>query len=116
MSINNIYKHLFINSRIYVVSLLFMVYALQAIAAPQHHKAKKKGVVHSMTVLLVNLENNNEPYIGVIFQVSQRRYKLPKDANPAYLQLLKESQHDHTPVLVERAKEESDIIVSVKKP
>ena len=68
-----------------------------------------------MTVLSVAPANNDETYISVIFQVSQRRYKLPKNANPAYLKLLRESEKSHTPVLVERAKEESDIIVSVKK-
>ena len=77
--------------------------------------AKKKGVVHSMIVIIVNPPNNDETFIGVIFRVSQRKYKLPKDANPEYLKLLKDSEKNHTPVLVERATEESDVIVSVKK-
>jgi hypothetical protein len=69
-----------------------------------------------MTVLEVGAPVNDEPFIRIIFRVSQRIYKLPKDANPKYLDLLKESQHSHIPVLVRRAKEESDVILSVEKP
>lgn len=98
-----------------LLSLLFMTPALSATAKQAHRKAKKKGVVHAMTVLMISPPSNEETSIGVIFQVSQRRYKLPKDANPAYLKLLKESQANHTPVLVERASEASDVIVSVHK-
>ena len=84
--------------------------------AIQKKHAKKKTVVQSMTVMEVGQPVNDEPFLRVIFRVSQRIYKLPKDANPKYMQLLKASEHDHTPVLVERSKEESEVIISVKKP
>jgi hypothetical protein len=117
MPVKSIHKKLLINStcRLCLLGLLFIVYSLQPAVAHGHHKIKQKGVVHAMIVLSVNLPNNDETFIGVIFRVSQRRYKLPKDANPAYLKLLKESEKDHTSVLVERAREQSDVIVSVKK-
>jgi hypothetical protein len=92
-----------------------MLCTVHSFANARHHKAKKKGVVHSMIVLNITPANNNETFIGVIFRVSQRKYKLPTDANPKYLQLLKESGQNHTPVLVELATEESDVIVSVEK-
>jgi len=98
-----------------LLSLLFMVYSIHAIAGSKHHKTKTKGVVYSMTALYVNPPNNDETFIGIIFRESQRKYKLPKDANPQYLDLLKESEKKHIPVLVERVKEESDVIVSVKR-
>ncbi len=116
MPVESTHKKLLINSTcIFMLSLLFMVSAFPLTAAPRKHKNKVKGVVRPMTVIAVEPPNNNETYISVIFQISQRRYKLPKDANPAYIKLLKESARNHTPVLIERAKEESDIIMSVKK-
>ena len=116
MSVNSISRKAFLNSASRsLLGLLFMACALHTQAATKKHKAKKTGVVHSMTVIMVAPPNNDEPFIGVIFRVSQRQYKLPKNANPEYLMLLRESEKNHTPVLVERAKEESDVIVSVKR-
>jgi hypothetical protein len=91
-----------------------------SVAAPscatQKKHAKKKGVVHTMTVLEVQPPRKDETYIEVSFRISQRIYKLPKNANPKYLELLKQSEREHTPVMVWRAKEESDVIVTVEKP
>jgi len=97
-----------------MLGLFFMLTATPAIALPQKHN-KHKGVVHSMTVLAVRPANNDEPYFNVLFRISQRIYKLPKDANPAYLALLKESATKHTPVLVRRANEGSDVIMGVER-
>jgi hypothetical protein len=97
------------------LSLLFVLSVAATSRANQKKHAKKKGVVHAMTVLEVQQPQKDETYIGVSFRVSQRIYKLPKDANPKYLELLKQSERQHTPVMVWRAKEESDVIVSVEK-
>lgn len=112
------YKRSWINSvcSLCILGLLFCVGPGAATAGQKKHVVKKKGVVHSMTVMEVGQPVNDEPSIRVMFRVSQRIYKLPKDANPKYLELLKESQQYHTPVLVRRAKEESDVILSVEKP
>ena len=99
-----------------MLGLLFMAFTNSATAAQKKHAPKKKGVVQSVTVLEVGAPVNDDPFIRIIFRVSQRIYKLPKDANPKYLDLLKESMHNHTPVQVRRAKEESDVILSVEKP
>ena len=111
-------KKSFINSTccLCMLGLLFMAIPNPANAGQKKHASKKKGVVQSMTVLEVGAPVNDEPSIRIIFRVSQRIYKLPKDANPKYLDLLKESAQKHTPVLVRRAKEESDVILSVEKP
>ena len=54
-------------------------------------------------------------FIPVNFLESARFYKLPMDANPAFLELLKASEHNHIQVLVKRADEKSDIILSVER-
>ena len=72
--------------------------------------------MHAMTVLEVRMPEKEVTYVSVIFKVSQRIYKLPNDANPKYLQLLKESEKKHSPVNVWRAREESDVIIRVDKP
>ena len=93
-----------------------MTWAIASLAIQKRVSADKKGVVYSMTVLEVGPPDKNVTYINVIFRVSQRVYKLPTDANPEYLRLLKESEKYHTAVLVRRVKEESDVIVSVERP
>ena len=69
-----------------------------------------------MTVAAIRTPGNNETFIRITFLQSQRFYKLPNDANPTYLDLLKESEKEHTPVIIRRAKEESDVILNVRKP
>lgn len=99
-----------------MLGLLFLVFTFHYCSATQRHKTKRKGVENTMTVAAIRASNNNETFIRVTFLQSQRFYKLPNDANPAYLKLLQESEKEHTPVIIKRAKEESDVILSVRKP
>ena len=98
-----------------MLCLLFMAVSFQGQAA-RHNKKKVKGVEHTMTVVAIRPPNNNEPFVRVSFARSQRFYKLPNDADPRYMYLLKASEKDHSPVVIKRAKEESDVILSVRKP
>ena len=98
------------------MSLLFSVGPTQSYAVMKGQKIRKKGIVQTMYVAKVYPAKNNETYITVIFDVSQRFYKIAKDANPKYLELLKESEKNHTPLSIRRDKEESVIITEVKKP
>jgi hypothetical protein len=116
MSIKNIFKRSLVDSTgMFLLSLLFMVFTLHGRAAAQKAVKRKKAVVNEMTVIEVAAPRSGETFFTVTFMVSQRRYKLPQNANPNYLKLLRESGRKHVPVLVERAKEESDTILSVKK-
>jgi hypothetical protein len=117
MSIKYTDRKTLINSTRYIclLSLLFIAFSFHSIAATKHHKVTKQGVIHSMTVIDVGPLADDAHNLGVIFRISQMKYKLPKDANPEYLRLLKESEKNHTPVLVERATEQSNVIISVKK-
>ena len=72
-------------------------------------------VTHVMTVASVRPANSSETFVEVTFSESQRFYKLPNDANPKYLQLLKASEKNQSPVIVSRANEMSDVILSVAK-
>ena len=99
-----------------LLGLLFCVFIFQYAGATQRHKGKRKRVENTMTVAAIRTPGNNETFIRITFLQSQRFFKLPNDANPAYLNLLKESEKDNTPVIVKRAKEESDVILSVRKP
>lgn len=94
---------------------MLLVISLHSCAAQKKHKAKHKRVEYSLTVAAIRPANNDDAYITVTFLESARFYRLPKDANPAYLELLKGSEKDHKPVLVRRREETSDIIISVKK-
>ena len=98
-----------------MLGLLFLLLTIPSFSAPKH-KPKKKGVENTMTVAAIRPPNGGETFVRVTFLQSQRFYKLPNDANPDYLVLLKESEKGHTPVVIKRAKEESDIILSVRKP
>ncbi len=98
-----------------VLGLLFMLLTVPSFSAPKH-KLKKKGVENTMTVAAIRPPVSSETFVRVTFLQSQRFYKLPNDANPNYLALLKESEKSHTPVVIKRAKEESDVILSVRKP
>lgn len=118
MPIDRTYKKKFINSICFIsiLSLFFCTNpALTVYAVKKHKQQHKKGVEYSMTVAAIRPVNNDETYITIIFNESARFYKLPKNANPAYLDLLKESEKNKTRVLVGRVREESDVILSVKK-
>jgi hypothetical protein len=118
MSINNTFHKLHISSvnASRLLSLLLLCLSLHACAAVKKHKAKSKSVVYSLTVAGIRPENKGDTFVRVSFLQSARFYKLPKDANPEYLILLKESEKSHKPVMVERANETSDVIISVTKP
>jgi len=73
-------------------------------------------VENTMSVIEIRQANEHDTFWTITFGRSQRFYKLANDANPKYLELLKASAHDHTPVVIKRAKEESDVILSVGKP
>lgn len=114
MSIRKYYRQLIINSRgVFLLSLLFMVCTLNATAGPA--VKKKKIVVDTMIVMEVNPAGKGTTYHEVTFRRSARHYRLSTKANPAYLQLLKESAQKKTPVLVERADVGADVILSVKR-
>lgn len=77
---------------------------------------KKNVVEYTMTVADVFPPQGDDNFSKVTFYQSQRFYKLPNDANPTYIKLLKEAKQNKTPVTIKRAYEESDVILSVKKP
>jgi hypothetical protein len=70
-------------------------------------------VAKMMTVAMIR--PTEDKFIPINFLESARFFRLAKDANPAYLELLKESERGHFKVLVKRASEESDLIVSVER-
>lgn len=95
--------------------LFFLVCALQSCEAMKGNKKQTKNVAQIMTVAAIRAANPNDTFIRVTFSQSQRFYKLPNDADPAYLKLLKESVKNNTPVIITRAGEKSDVILSVEK-
>jgi hypothetical protein len=78
-------------------------------------RAKQKSVTYSLTVAAINEGTAADTHLEVTFSESARFYKISKNANPAYIRLLKESRKNNTPVMVKRANEDSDVILSVKK-
>ena len=102
-------------SLIGLLVLLLIIVVFPAFCIQKKHLFQRKGVVHTMTVLEVSPPEKDADYISVAFQKSQRVYKLPINAHARYLRVLKESERDHTPVRVWRAKEASDVITCVKK-
>jgi len=68
-----------------------------------------------MTVAAIRPAGNDQAFIQVSFYESQRFYKLPKDANPAYIKLLTESERRKTTVTIKRASEYSDVILTVTR-
>ncbi|MFI5196575.1 MAG: hypothetical protein ACHQD8_05755 [Chitinophagales bacterium] len=79
------------------------------------NKKKSKSVAQAMTVAAIRAANPKNTFIEVTFSESQRFYKLPNDADPKYLILLKESEKNNTPVIIKRVSEYSDVILSVSK-
>lgn len=98
-----------------LLSLLFLLASFQVFAIGKHKKAKNKNVENTMTVAAIRPATNDQAFIKVSFNESQRFYKLPKDANPVYIELLKESEKNHTQVTIKRSSEYSDVILNVKK-
>jgi hypothetical protein len=98
-----------------MLCLFFTTFFNFAAFAHKGHKTKKKFVEAGMTVAKVRPANNEETFITIIFQQSARFYKIPKDSNPAFLELLKDSEKNKTEVLIKRADEASDIILGVRK-
>jgi len=115
MPVKTIPKKYSINSIVSfcLLSLLFLVNTSDTIA--KGHKKKNKGVENTMVVAGIRTANPGDTFVRVTFNESQRFYKLPNDANPHYMELLKQSEKNQTAVIVTRAKEESDIILEVKK-
>lgn len=68
-----------------------------------------------MTVAAIRPASKDETFVTVIFLQSARFFKLPNNANPVYLELLKTSEKTHQPITVLRTNDESDVIVGVKK-
>ncbi|MGZ4034259.1 MAG: hypothetical protein ACXVPU_17140 [Bacteroidia bacterium] len=59
--------------------------------------------------------DGNENFDRIVFKRSERIYRLAKDSKPEYLELLKDSQTNNSPVIIKRADEKSDLILSVEK-
>jgi hypothetical protein len=77
---------------------------------------KTKSVAYKLTVANINAGTATDKNYEVTFLESARFYKISKKANPTYIGLLQESQKNNSPVMVSRANEYSDVILSVKKP
>jgi hypothetical protein len=100
-----------------MLSLLLLAGSLQSFATSKGHKIKKKAVEKTMTVAGFPPSEAKDAgkYVTVSFNESARFYRLSVKSDPAYMKLLKESERDHTSVVVKRADEKSDIILNVKK-
>jgi hypothetical protein len=99
-----------------LVSLFFLTTVTQSCAL-QKNKKKMGGdqVEYALTVAAIRPAAGEDAYIEVIFNESARFYRLPRNAAPEYLELLRESEKKSMPVLVKRANEYSDIILRVKR-
>jgi hypothetical protein len=95
-----------------MLSLFFCVFA----ATPaMGGRVKKKGVVDTMTVARIRPANEEDAFIKVTFNQSQRFYKIPKNADPSFIELLKESEKNNKRVIIRRASQQSDVILNVRK-
>ncbi len=99
-----------------MLSLLFMAGIVESCSVFKDHETKKDAVENKMTVAAIRPVDNNETFIKIVFLESARFYKLPKDANPSYLEILKVSEKDRKQVIIKRTSEESDVILEVVKP
>jgi hypothetical protein len=98
-----------------VLILLLLALGLQSCAAFAQRKKKRKQLETTMTVVAIRPAAKDETFCTVIFSQSARFYKLPNNANPAYLELLKKSEQTKTPITILRTNDESDMILGVKK-
>jgi len=94
-----------------LLGLFFCAYLFCIAATAQRHKTVT--VTDTMRVLKIYPTVKTDTVIKVIFLNSQRIYKLPVKANAVYLQRLKISLNKHVPVPVQRASEQSDVILRV---
>ena len=92
---------------------LFFCLAQTSCAATSANKIEKPAVAQKMTVAKI-IESNGSN-IQIVFDRSQRFYKLANDADPVFLELLKESEKNKTPVIIYLADATTDVILSVKK-
>jgi hypothetical protein len=119
MSIVKSFKTFFTNSTCfsYMLGLFFLIIAFPSCALVQKKKVNngKVPVEYALTVAAINQPAGNDAYIEVSFNESARFYRIPKNAAPEYLELLRMSEKTNTPVLVKRANEYSDIILRVRK-
>lgn len=120
MSIKKSFSKLFVNSTCttYMLGLFFLAIAFPSCALVQKKKVDNNGKVpveYALTVAAINPPAGNDAYIEVNFNESARFYKIPKNAAPEYLELLRMSEKTNTPVLVKRANEYSDIILRVRR-
>ena len=102
-----------------MLSLLFLPAVLEGCNSSKHHRTEKvtskMAVEYPLTVAAMNPAFGEDAYIEVTFNESARFYKIPKNAAPEYLRLLKKSKEEQIPVLVKRASESSDMILTVRK-
>lgn len=97
-----------------ILSLLFL-----ACFSPARGMAKKnkttKTVEYKLTVARIAPSLSNDKYMEVSFLESARFYLVSKKARPTYIDLLRASEKSNKPVMVKRANERSDTIISVRK-
>lgn len=75
----------------------------------------KRPVEYALTVAAIRPAQPTDQYIEISFNESARFYRLPRNADPSYIELLQRSQKESKPVLVKRANEYSDVIMRVRK-
>jgi hypothetical protein len=83
--------------------------------ATKGHKKKAGPVEQAMTVAAIRPPQTGETSSKITFLQSQRFYKLPGDADPKYMSLLRASEQKHTAVIIVRENESSDVILSVRE-
>ncbi|GAA4463401.1 hypothetical protein GCM10023093_11760 [Nemorincola caseinilytica] len=99
-----------------ILSLLLSCTALTSCAGTRKKKnTGKKPVEYTLTVAAIRPAQPADQYVEISFLESARFYRLPRNADPSYIDLLQRSQQEHTPVLVKRANEYSDVILRVRK-
>jgi hypothetical protein len=98
-----------------LLGLFFCLSMLNLPVTGQNHKTKTTAVTDSMTVIKIFATTQADSITRVLFEPSQRIYKLPTKAKAIYLKRLKESLSMHRPVPIKRSSERSDIILSVGK-
>ena len=96
-----------------LVCLLSLLFILVSCDPAARVRQVSTTVSNKMTVAAFRPDEGK--YYSINFLESARFYRLEKDANPGYLELLKESERGHFKVLVTLASEASDEIVRVER-